>query len=391
MTFFLLFYPEECLKSARFGLNLWFSVVLPSLFPFMTASFILLETGIVKLISHVFAPVTRFLFSAPGESAYVFFASAFSGYPVGARLAGELYEKKQISAADAQSIIRFTSVSGPIFIMGAIAAGMLGAPETAAYLAASHYLSAVFTGIIFGIFGKRELALPMHITFKDAFYDFKKDLSFCKPFGELLSDSVEKALLTLVKIGGLIVFFSVIMEILNLCGVMDALAFIYSPFSGLTGLDLQSTKAVLIGGIEMTNGCSTAAAMSMPLIQKLPIISSIIAFGGMCIHMQTKSVCVKSGLVPKYFVLTKSIQAFIAYMICASLLFISPLNGAVADDIRKTAYFGFAFVLLLIISFIITNIIRSRWKRIAPEVKSTTRTRKSPGFLGTPYMPPKKL
>ena len=152
LTVFLLLYPESCLESARTGLNLWFTVVLPSLLPFMVASFVLLETGIVRLISYIFAPVTRVLFAAPGESIYVFFVSAFSGYPVGAKLASELYAKEQISERDAQSIIRFTSVSGPVFMTGAVCAGMLGLPEAGIYLALTHYLSAILVGIIFRFF-----------------------------------------------------------------------------------------------------------------------------------------------------------------------------------------------------------------------------------------------
>lgn len=368
MTIFLLLYPEDCLKAARTGLNLWFSVVLPSLFPFMAASFLLLETGIVKLISHVFEPLTRFLFSAPGESAYIFFASCFSGYPVGARLSSELFAKNQISEKDAQSIVRFTSVSGPIFIMGAVSAGMLGSPGTGIYLAGAHYLSAIFTGVIFGMFDnlfRRSSGLLPHLNdntrkgYKRALNDFKQDLSKCKPFGELLSESVEKALITLFKIGGLIIFFSVIMEILSISGLMNLVAIIYSPFAHLAGVDSESIKAMLIGGIEMTNGCGAAAAMNIGLLDKLPVLSSIIAFGGMCIHMQTRSVCIQSGLLPKFFVISKSIQAFFAYLLCSMLLVIFPLTDTVSPLIKNASFTGFIAFGLLIAVFITVKIKQS--------------------------------
>lgn len=375
MTVFLLLYPESCLKAARTGLNLWFSIVLPSLFPFMAASFLLLETGIVKFISYIFEPVTRFLFSAPGESAYILFASCFSGYPIGARLSGELYAKKQISQNEAQSIIRFTSVSGPIFIMGAVSAGMLGNPKTGVYLASAHYLSAIFTGVVFGIFEKhtdnylRSNNFNNKNKFKMAVTYFKSELNKCKPFGELLSDSVEKALITLFKIGGLIIFFSVIMEILSISGVMNIVAFIYSPFMRLAGMDPESIKVMLIGGIEMTNGCSAAASMSIGALDKLPILSSIIAFGGMCIHMQTKSVCVQSGLIPKYFLLAKSIQAFFAYQLCCMLILIFPFPGSVSLSVRNAAIVGFAVLSLLLAVFIFIKIKRSTDKINMPDFR----------------------
>jgi len=135
VTILLLLYPENCLQGAKSGLNIWFANVLQALLPFMAASFILLETGVVRLISYFFAPLTRFLFDAPGESAYVFIASALSGYPVGAKLTSELFTKGRITKEEAQSMIRFTSVSGPVFITGAVSAGMLGAAEAGVYLA----------------------------------------------------------------------------------------------------------------------------------------------------------------------------------------------------------------------------------------------------------------
>ena len=128
MAVMLLIYPENCLSSARYGLELWLTAVLPSLLPFMAASFLLLETGVVRLIAAFFSPLTRLLFYAPGESAYVFLASAVSGYPVGARLSAELYAHGEISEPDAQRIVRFTSVTGPVFLTGAVSAGMLGLP-----------------------------------------------------------------------------------------------------------------------------------------------------------------------------------------------------------------------------------------------------------------------
>lgn len=360
MAVFLLLYPERCLESAKKGLDLWFAVVLPSLLPFMAASSILLETGVVRLISYALSPLTRLLFSAPGESAYVVLAAALSGYPVGARITGELYAKGQISEPDAQAIVRFTSVSGPVFISGAVAAGMLGAPEAGAYLISSHYLSAVLTGVLFGILVRNKSAPAKKETFREACALFRRDIARCRPLGELLSESVEKALTTLVKIGGFIIVFSVIMEILTISGALSAAAWVYSPLSRLTGLTEQSTKAILLGGIEMTNGCSMASALDLSLPLKLPIISSIITFGGMCIHMQTKSVCAPYGLVPKRFVMAKSIQAFLAYALCALFLALFPLADAqpAAADTKTAAFFGIGFAAVSIITLLIIKYIQ---------------------------------
>ncbi len=345
LSVLLLIYPEKGLNSARFGLNIWFSSVLPALFPFMAASFLLLETGIVRLLAHFFAPVTRLLFYAPGESAFVFLASAMSGYPMGARLSAELYASKQITESEAQRIICFTSVSGPVFITGTVCAGLLGMPEAGIYIAAGHYLSAFTVGIVCGLFARRKkqksAQLPQ-LSLSDAWRRFKHDAGNCPPVGDMLSSAIEKALQVLLKVGGFIILFSVILEMLSVTGVMDALRWVYMPVARMAGFNADSTQALLYGGMEMTAGCARAAALTLPLFIKLPLIASIISFGGLCVHMQTAAMTASASLKLKGFVTAKSIQAMLAFFF-TSVLFSSFPMVAAASNIgaeTKTAAFG---------------------------------------------------
>jgi sporulation integral membrane protein YlbJ len=371
MAVLLLIYPENCLNSARYGLSLWLTAVLPALFPFMAASFLLLETGIVRLIAHIFAPVTRVLFYAPGESAYVFIASAMSGYPVGARLSSELYASKHITEAEAQRIIRFTSVSGPVFMTGTVCTGLLRLPEAGVYLAAAHYLSAIAVGVIFGIFARRQ-RLRVNDTprprFKEALAHFKKDAAKCPPVGEMLANSVEKALIVLLKVGGFIILFSVVLEMLSVTGVMDLLGWVYMPVTKIAGFSGESAKALLYGGVEMTSGCARAAALSLPIQIKLPLIAGIITFGGMCIHMQTTAMMAGYGLRPKGFLLAKSIQAMLAFFFTSLFLSVFPLTAAVSNiglETKTAAYGGVIFAAAAFAVLIIIKLWQGRAKRSA--------------------------
>ncbi len=367
----LLIYPENCLNSARYGLNLWMSAVFPALFPFMAASFLLLDTGIVRLVSHIFAPVTRALFYAPGESAYVFLASAMSGYPVGARLSAELYANQQITETEAQRIVRFTSVSGPVFITGTVCTGLLKLPEAGVYLAAAHYLSAVAVGILFGIFTRR-LRLKRRQTprlrFNEAISQFKQDASQCPPVGEMLANSVEKALIVLLKVGGFIVLFSVVLEMLSVTGLMDLLGWVYMPVAKTAGFGSEGAQAMLYGGVEMTSGCARAAVLNLPIHIKLPMVAGIITFGGMCIHMQTTAMTTSSGLKPKRFLLAKSIQAILAFGFTSLFLTLFPLSTAASNigaDTKTAAYSGVIFAAASLIVLLIIKIWQRRSKHSA--------------------------
>lgn len=372
MVVFLLLYPDNCLKAARYGLELWFNTVLPSLFPFVLASFMLLETGLIRLVSQFFAPLTRFLFNAPGESAYIFLTAALSGYPVGARLTAELYQTNRMSEADAQTVVRFTSVSGPLFITGAVSAGMLGLPEAGIYLAVTHYLSALLTGMIFGLFRNRRGNRPPRprISLRDAISQFREDAAKCPPVGTLMADGVEKAMTLMLRIGGYIILFSVIMEILSVTGILGLLTSLYLPVAKLINVDVQGVSAMILGSLEATTGCAKIAALGLPLTITLPMVASVIAFGGLCIHMQTQAVCAAAKLKPKGFALAKTLQGTIASLLCALALQLFPLTVTASsiEGASKNAAFGgviFAGVSLLLV-LIIRLLQRRKQKSVFP-------------------------
>lgn len=361
MTVMLILYPENSLQSALHGLELWGKTVLPSLLPFVVASFILMETGIVSLISGFFAPVMRFLFNTPGQSAYVLIASSLSGYPVGARLTGELYKKGDITELDASKILRFTSVSGPVFITGAVSTGMLGLPEAGIYLAGAHYLSAILTGIVFGIFSKRDNKDIKKTSVKQNIYDFKNSLSRTRPFGDIMTDSVTKAIKTMLKVGGFIIFFSVVAEVLSELGVWNFLISILAPNSTIQA-GSSPVYSLLIGSVELTGGSYHAASLTTPINLKLSIISFIIAFGGFCVHMQTRAVC--QGVKPKMFLLAKLLQGVLAYVLCMASLKLWPLTVSVSTFVKQTntaAYLGVCFAAVSIIVLVIIKLLQKRY------------------------------
>jgi len=68
----LIIFSDTAVKSAGSGLNLWFNVVFPSLFPFFVASEILYRTGFIKAIGILLEPIMRPLFNVPGCGSFAF-------------------------------------------------------------------------------------------------------------------------------------------------------------------------------------------------------------------------------------------------------------------------------------------------------------------------------
>ncbi len=86
LIFALLRYPAAMLAASAESASLWFTRVLPSLFPFMAACGLLLRLGAAERLGSFLQPVMKPLFGLPGICAFPFFLGILSGYPMGAKL-----------------------------------------------------------------------------------------------------------------------------------------------------------------------------------------------------------------------------------------------------------------------------------------------------------------
>jgi len=80
----MFYYPQEVLKSATQGLNLWVNYVLPALLPFFIISDLLMKHGFVHFLGVLLEPLMRPLFGLPGKAAFVVAMTHTSGIPIGA-------------------------------------------------------------------------------------------------------------------------------------------------------------------------------------------------------------------------------------------------------------------------------------------------------------------
>lgn len=307
----LVAYPETCLDSALRALKSWLNIVIPSMLPFFIASNILTETGIVKLISSVFEPVTTKLFGLSGYFIYAFLAAAVSGYPMGAKVASDLCEKKYIDELEAASIIKCTSVSGPVFIVGAVSVGMLGFKNLALYLLIPHYVSALLLAMFFSLKKKKQRFQKKII--KTSIYDFLyNNPLYKKDIGTILSASISSSIHSILNIGGFIILFSVILGILNEAGILSWLQNLFGGSPIFT--------PIAAGLFEMTTGCLSAAETNISLMAKVPLISGIISFAGLSVHAQTYSIASEANININGFISTKLAQAVISYCITLGML-----------------------------------------------------------------------
>ena len=142
----LLLSPARYFASVQKGVLLFSSSVLPSMLPYFFFTKVLTATGCVTaLAGTVGRPVAK-LYRTDPIAAYPFLMSFLSGYPVGARVLADVYEKGLICKEDAARAASFCSTSGSMFVLGSVGAVVLKDAGAGAVILVAHYLGAVLNG-----------------------------------------------------------------------------------------------------------------------------------------------------------------------------------------------------------------------------------------------------
>lgn len=298
LVLYIVIYPNESFKAAYDGLLLWLNVVLPALLPFFICVEILIGLGIVSFIGGCFKSIMKPVFNVPGEASFAFFMSIASGYPIGAKITASLLRNKVCSNEEAQRMLSLCSTSGPLFIIGAVATGILGNPKLGLLLASAHYLSAISAGLLmrfYGGFKKSKAIIYNKISptgrnispLADMLNYRRKD---GRSFGILIGDAVRNSMNLIFLIGGFIILFSVITTILKISGILLYVSKLICLVFYFLNLNPDTVSSIIVGMLEMTNGINQCAAIDMPIVYKLMTISFMIGFGGFSINAQVLSV-----------------------------------------------------------------------------------------------------
>ena len=290
------------LAATAESIQLWLTKVFPSLFPFMVACNILLHLGTAENLSRFLRPFTKILFGLDGVSAFPFFLGILSGYPAGAKLTAQLYQKNLISTEDTQHLLSFTNNPGPLFLIGTIGVGFFGMPFFGYLLLISSILGAITTGIIWKYIYKNST-----VRYNHSFTSSPKE-----PLSDLLSASISDSIQTILLVGGYLIFFGAFLE-----GIKQT-----EFFSFLTGIlfFLPASQGVIqgffCGLLEMTNGTYLLSRSGDSIRLQLTLISFLVSFGGLAISGQTFSILKNIPISKKDYLKGKLMNAFFSSLFC---------------------------------------------------------------------------
>ncbi|MBT2761932.1 sporulation integral membrane protein YlbJ [Paenibacillus sp. ISL-20] len=317
-------FPEAALQSALRGLSIWWDVLFPSLFPFFVISEVLLGFGVVHLIGTLLDPMMRPLFRIPGAGGFVAAMGYVSGYPVGAKLTAKLWEQKMVNREEGERLVAFTTSSDPIFLIGAVSIGFFHDPKIGLILALSHYGGGFLVGLIMRFHGRHEsktttdslrLSQTKTSRLKSALHAMHAAREQDgRDLGTLLRQAIHSSLQLIIVVGGLVVFFSVFLELWTRAGAMPALTEVISLLLSLVGMPESLSTAIVGGLFEVTLGARYAgeAGAAIPLPYKAAAAAFILSWGGLSVHAQIISILNSTNLRYLPFVIARLVHGVIA-------------------------------------------------------------------------------
>lgn len=266
----MLIFPEEVFQGASRGLLLWFDTVLPTLLPFLIIVNVMLRTNLIIHISRIFYPVLgRFLQISP-NGCFAVLAGFLCGYPMGAKVTADLVRDNRISPEEGAYLLSFCNNTSPGFTAGYVVCRTLGDPSLVFCS-----LSILFLVPLLLSFGFRKLYNGRCIQRNSTIRSSKSGrLSL-----DVLDLSIMDGFETITKIGGYIIVFSVLTELL-----------LHLPCSRtLPGM-------LLLSFLEITNGTKMLESLPCSFQTRYTLIMGLCAFGGFCASAQTNSMLSGSGL-----------------------------------------------------------------------------------------------
>ena len=310
LIFLMLYDPAQALAYASTGLNLWFTKMVPTLLPFMILSGIMIRMNLTENFVRLLHPLLHRLFGTSRNGSYTKVMGFLCGFPMGARIVGELYEQQKLSREEGELLLHFCNNIGPIYFLSYVVPTlgierplgpfllMYGIPLLYGFLLLR------ITPVLRHLRGTRELCMAASLT--PVPLSGKQEQSADQRSCSLLAAidaSVLSGLTGIARLGGYMVFF-------NLLNIM------FQPFYHVSSKLLNVYRCLL----EITSGIDySGRSIYYAVLILLP-------FGGFSCIAQTYSMIRHTDLSIRPYIFHKTIQTAVT-AICYLFLYLHGMQS----------------------------------------------------------------
>ena len=293
-----IFFLVEFLINSTTLINVFFNTIklcfnnlFPTIFIFFTITDILNNYNFPYYISKVFGNIFEKLYKIPKLSSYIIIMSLTSGFPSNSKLIKDSLDNNIIDNFDATKILSMTHFSNPLFIIYAVGNNFFHDNKIGIVILISHYITNFIVGLFFSKIYKYEK--------KEVNYKPNTPLSFIS----LLKTSFYNTTKLLINIFGIIIFFSLLITILN------------------KYLNLNPFSSVIFNGLmEITTGLNYLTKLNINKIKAAVMATFFISFGGFSIHMQTMSILNKYDINYYIYLIARIIHGSISSILVFIIL-----------------------------------------------------------------------
>ena len=242
----MLCFSKEMKLGVLEGIRLSSEILIPTLFPF----FILSDYWSKNFYISDSSPFSRIfvrLFHIPPCGLLAFITGIICGFPLGVKVARDLYDRDEIDQGQLTSLCGFSNNPSMAFVISGVGLGIFGSVSIGILLFLSCLLSAIACGVLFR---QEETKVTKHANISRQKF--------------ILVESIKNAGLTSITVSSYVIFFSAI-----ICVVKN------SP--------------LLAPYLELCSAVEIISKSSFNTSQKLALIAFSLGFSGLSVHMQSFS------------------------------------------------------------------------------------------------------
>ena len=308
------------------GLILCSRMVIPSLFPFMVISELIVKSGLGNIIGNILGYPIEKVFGISRSSSCAVLMGILCGFPIGAKTIVSLLDNQEIDEKEASQLLTFCNNPSSGFIISAIGVSLYSNKKIGIIL----YIITIVNAILIGII-QNYLSPPNHAAHN---HKSKKLL----PITSIFTTAVINSSYGIIYVCGYVVFFS---------AIIGCLSRMLSPLK-LSDI----TLSLIYGFLELSGGVSLSANLGITTLG-LCLTAFIIGWSGLSVHFQVISVCSKYNILFKNYFIAKffhaimnSVSIFILFKSFPSI-FKSSIESTVSLHVTNNKYIIFIFVLFV--------------------------------------------
>ncbi len=281
--------PDISIKYVTRGLSLCTSAVIPTLFPFMVLSELLVRTGGGEILGRIFERPMRTLFGLSGAGSCAFLLGAVCGFPVGSKTAVMLYNRGLMTRDETERLISFCNYPSSAFMISAVGTALWSNRQ----LGVAMYVCVLTSGLLYGF----AVSIPARRAARKNKKAGAVSPGIKKPERNAVSDSITAAAGATLNVCAYVAFFSCVV------GCISHMIAGLSPG--------RITEAVVYSLFELTSGAAAASSVT-PRLAGILLCTAAAGWSGLSVHLQIFSVCSATDLpAPRLrrYMIAKAVQA----------------------------------------------------------------------------------